>query len=264
MIDPQNDPQGVDELVNAALSESDEDVAWNAVCALHWRGTAEVLTRAAALSKSNCTTERRLGANILGQLGVPDRTFPKESLALLRDMLQHEQEADGLQAIFVACSHLDDPSIASVAAEYALHPDSDVRHAVVLALSGYEDQSAINALILLSGDDEPDVRDWATFGLGTQLKLNTAQVRDALAERLADPDEETRGEAMIGLARRKDGRVIGAIQNELSSQSTAVKALEAAELIGAPELLPQLMALRGVRNDYPDFLEGVIAACTPS
>lgn len=37
------DPRLVDDLVNAATIETDEDVAWDAVSALHLRGTREVL-----------------------------------------------------------------------------------------------------------------------------------------------------------------------------------------------------------------------------
>lgn len=72
---PSNDPRSVDDLVNCALNESDDEAAWDAVCALHWKGNREVLRSAETLCSSPCVQERRLGADILGQLGVPDRTF---------------------------------------------------------------------------------------------------------------------------------------------------------------------------------------------
>jgi HEAT repeat protein len=54
----------------------------------------------------------------------------------------------------------------------------------------------------LTQDTAPEVRDWATFALGTQIDLDTSEIRDALAARLNDPDEVTRAEAATGLSRR--------------------------------------------------------------
>jgi HEAT repeat protein len=262
MLEPQNDPRCVDDLVTAVLAESDEDLAWNAVAALHWRGSREVLNRAAALAASPCSRERRVAADILGQLGVPERTFPEECFSILHAMCRDEQDVDVLQAILVAFSHLRDVRAIPLAAAQVRQASADVRHAVVLALTGHDDQRAIDGLIGLSRDEDGHVRDWATFALGTQLKLDTPQIRDALADRLYDADDEARGEAMIGLARRCDDRVIPAIQHELSSDSIIIKAFEAAELLESPQLLPQLIALRGMPNDHPGLLEEVIAACS--
>lgn len=69
----KDDHRPVDVLVNAALTETDEEARWNIVAALHWRGTREVLEWAEQLCHSRCPEERRLAADILGQLGVPDR-----------------------------------------------------------------------------------------------------------------------------------------------------------------------------------------------
>ena len=49
----------------------------------------------------------------------------------------------------------------------------------------------------------------ATFALGTQCEAATPEIRNALADRLADTDDETRSEAaMVGFARRGDPRVL--------------------------------------------------------
>jgi len=67
----------------------------------------------------------------------------------------------------------------------------------------------------LSGDPAPRVRDWATFGLGSQIDRDDTQVRDALMARLEDPDEDTRVEALRGLAARGDERAIPPLLVEL-------------------------------------------------
>lgn len=50
-----DDPRSVEELVNVALGEADEDVAWKAVCALHWRGSRSVLQDAQNLCRQPCS-----------------------------------------------------------------------------------------------------------------------------------------------------------------------------------------------------------------
>jgi|RhiMetdeSRZDD1v2_1073273.scaffolds.fasta_scaffold80101_2 hypothetical protein len=54
-------------------------------------------------------------------------------------------------------------------------------------------------LIELSRDVEPGARDWATFGLGTYSKIDSPEIRAALLARLADEDDETRGERCSAL-----------------------------------------------------------------
>jgi HEAT repeat protein len=66
----------------------------------------------------------------------------------------------------------------------------------------------VRALIVLSGDADPTVRDWATFALGVQIERDSTEVRDALAVRLADEDVNTRDEAIRGLAVRGDTRAV--------------------------------------------------------
>lgn len=257
---PDEDTRPINELVNAALSEPDEDVAWNAVVALHWRGSAEVLHRATELCASLCSQERKLGADILGQLGVPERTFSVECSQQLRRMLKNSEEADVLYSVLVALYHQDEPKAIPQVTTFSTHPEPEVRHAAVLALTGHETPLAIDCLILLSKDADANVRNWATFAIGTQIELDTSDIRNALADRLDDPDDDTRGEALIGLARRKDERVIDALKQELSSDDVGTLALEAAELIASKDLYSSLVALRSWWDVDPDLLEQAISA----
>lgn len=260
---PKDDPRTVEELISEALINTDKDVAWNVVCVLHWRGSHEVLRRAIELCKSQCSQERELGAHILGQLGVPERTFPEECTRILRSMLKSDEEVDVLQAALVGLYHQDDAEAISKVVTFSTHSVPEVRHAVVLALSGHEVPLAIQYLISLSKDLEANVRDWATFALGTQLELDTPAIRNALVERLDDPDEDTRGEALIGLARRKDKRVIDALKKELSSESIGTLTIESAQLIASKELYPSLVALRKWWDVNPKLLEQAISVSLP-
>jgi HEAT repeat protein len=273
----RGDPRSIDELVTTALTEPDEDIAWNAVVALHFRGTREVLEKAEALCHSICAAERRLGANILGQLGVPERTCPGECVSVLLGMLDHEVDADVLQAVFVALSHLGDADAIGPALRYQGHSDPEVRHGVVLALTGYEDQRAVDTLIELSHDQDAHVRDWATFALGQQIAFDTPVIRETLADRLTDSDYETRCEAIMGLALRGDRRVIPSISKELVSDSVGCSVVEAAAIIPDPDFYPLLLGLRDIAlqessdasNDSTKMwqiakIDEAIEACRPS
>lgn len=264
-IDPKDDPRSVDDLFNAALSEPDEDLAWDAVMALHWRGTREVLDRAAALVAGACALERRVGAEVLGQLGCPARTFPDEALPILARMLETETNADALKAAIIAMSHQDGTEGRRATLTFREHPDPEVRWAVVHALCTRDEPWAIAGLIELSRDSDPRVRDWSTFGLSAQTDADTPEIRAALAARLDDEDAPTRGEALVGLAQRKDVAVAPLLRERLSRDDPDQFEVEAAGELGDPELLPLLLALRSAEWPGPSWaLDDAIAACAPA
>jgi HEAT repeat protein len=254
----------VNELISTAMSEPDEEHAyWDAVTALNWRGTREVLDRAFRLCQSASAVERRLGADILGQLGVPDRAYPKECLRILSKMLESEQDYKVTYSIMVALSHHIAPEAIELVLRFLHHADPDVRLGVVLALTGYESHQALDALINLTRDSEAQVRNWATFAIGSQVEVDTPQIRDALLDRVGDADDDTRYEALVGLARRGDRRVLPALHKELACESVSTLAIEAAALIGEPQLITELIALRGRWDGDLDQLEQAIRACSP-
>lgn len=262
MESPDDDPRSVDELISAALSEADEDHAWDFIRDLQWRGPREVFERGSELCRSFCPVERKLGAAILGQLGVPDRSFPKSCLGILLSMLE-EQDQGVISSILYAFSHLRMPEAIGPAAGFRDDADPDVRDGVVHAMMGHEDPLAIEVLIGLTRDQETYIRDWACFALGTQVEVDTPNLRDALAERLSDEDDDARCEAMVGLARRKDRRVISPLLEALASKPVWTMEVEAASLIADPRLHPELIALRGWWDVDEELLEKAILACSP-
>ncbi|WP_406699103.1 HEAT repeat domain-containing protein [Singulisphaera sp. Ch08] len=263
MESPYDDPRSVDELISAALSEPDEDHAWDAIWVLRWRGTREVFDRSSGLCRSFCPVERKLGAAVLGQLGLPERTFPDPCLGILLAMLEAEQDHGVISSILFALSHLGSPEAIGPAARFRDDADPDVREGVVHAMMGHEDALAIEVLIGLTRDQETSIRDWACFALGTQVEVDTRDLRAALAERLTDEDDDTRCEALVGLARRKDLRVISPLLEALSSKSVWSMEVEAASLIADPRLYPELIALRGWWDVDEERLEEAILACSP-
>jgi HEAT repeat protein len=97
------------------------------------------------------------------------------------------------------------------------NPDPNVRWAVTHVLHGTESADEIAVLIELMDDPNDNVRDWATFALGTQCSVDSAEIRDALRRRLTDRYQEARDEAVWGLAQRKDAQGLRMLIDRLSA-----------------------------------------------
>jgi HEAT repeat protein len=259
------DPRPTDELVRLALTERDEDMAWEYVTALQFRGDGEVLKAALRLCESQLASERELGVTILGQLGLPERTFPGKSFLTLARMLETETDPDVLQAIGMAFGHLNDPRCIGLLVPLKNHPCNLVRWGVGHGIAGHNDPLAIETLIELSRDEDEEIRDWATFGLGSLIDTDTEEIRQALWARVADHYEDARAEALAGLARRKDQRVRDFLLRELAAENVDMMFVDAAQELGDALLLPALMDLKrrwpADRRDEEDWLDKAIESC---
>lgn len=253
------------DLISFALSQpaTDDgaDLRWDAVVALHKRGTRDVFDATAPLFRSACPTERALAADVHAQLGFDrEHPFARESARLVCAMLDAETDLEVLRAGLIALGFLHRPEGVPVLLRFAAHPHPLVRYAVAYSLAGHDDEPAVRALVALSADEEANVRDWATFALGSLTELDTPALRAALRARLTDPDPDTRGEALKGLAQRRDWCALDAIRAELARPDADEGAVEAAVALADPRLVP---ALEGARRRWPGsaWLEGAIDAC---
>jgi len=260
------DPRPTDELVRLALTEVDEDMAWEYVTALQFRGDGEVLKAALCLCESQLPTERELGVTILGQLGIPERTFPGKSFLTLARMLETETDPDTLQAIGVAFGHLNDPRCIGLLVPMKNHPCNLVRWGVVHGIAGHNHPLAIQTLIELSRDEDEEIRDWASFALGSLIDTDTEEIREALWARVTDSFEDVRAEALTGLARRKDPRVRDLLLRELAAENVDIMIVDAAQELGDALLLPALLELKqrwpADRRDEEDWLDKAIESCS--
>jgi HEAT repeat protein len=233
-----------------------------AVTALHWLGSREVLDEALKLTTSADPRVRARAADILGQLGVPERTFPEECLRATINLLSNDTDPRVLQAAAVALGHLpQEPRGTSALVKLVAHDDPDIRFGVAFALCGRTDPESIAALIRLTKDDEDEVRDWATFGLGSQCDIDTEPVRGALLDRVTDEHFDTRSEALVGLARRGDDRVIASVLAALRAEVVGEMAMEAAGLLGREDFLEALRDLRSWWDVNEELLERSIQQC---
>jgi len=201
------------ELVNLLLTNRDEDesdsVYWEAMWAIRRRITEEVFKSAQSLCESECSLEQRIGCDVLAQLGGAERPFASNSYPLVASVLRKSSDPDTLTSAISALGWLGDLRGVDLVLPYLGHEDSDVRYWVTQSLTAlHADQRSIDGLIRLTADSSVEVRDWATFGLGSLTDVDSPEVRDALVARLADDDAIVRGEALVGMAKRQDARVI--------------------------------------------------------
>jgi HEAT repeats len=238
---------------NLDTDDGDEDGYWKVIRELHRRGSGLIFHEASQLILSKDDRARRLACDILAQLGYDESNpFAAETIPLLAYVCDEETVPSVLDSAISAMGHLGRSEALPFVVAHAKHADVDVRFAVAYALpsiAGIEwvdtAHPAVTTLMQLTTDEDVDVRDWATFGLGSQVKVDGAAVRQCLFDRLDDPDEETRAEAMVGLAKRHAPGIAGHVLDALCANTVSRYAVESACALADPvfgERLGQMMA----------------------
>jgi HEAT repeat protein len=192
----------------------------------------------------------------------------REQAGFLLKMLKQEKNPDVLYCIGVALGHLGDRRSVPALVGFANHRNPDVRFGVVFGLLGSEDPTAIQTLISLSSDKDKEVRSWATFGLGDMIEKDTSEIRETLFRRVADRSLDVRNEAILGLAKRKDTRVVELVLQDLRASNPRVYTLNAAEEFASPIFHPALKKHwrqhQGKNHSYwYSKLQDAMKACAP-
>ncbi len=254
------------EAYRQSLDSDDDDDDRISLAVVHYRGGQTEFDLGCYYAASQDALDRVTGADVLAELGWGVDAFHDESLEVVLRLVGDPDERVIVAAAY-ALGHRRSARGIPVVLPLICHPNAEVRYAVVHALTGQEEGAALAGLIVLAGDADRDVRNWAAFGLGTMSDMDTPEIRDALARLLDEPDAEIRGEALIGLAKRHDPRAAPALLRELAGPFHGNWCLEAAELMGRPELLPLLLKLRKKlcpkdRASFSKDLARAIAACS--
>lgn len=217
---------------------------WDNISALRRRPCKVVFDMAYKLACSENEKEMIIGVQVLAQLGSDPRYKQKEALNLFFKLLEKEQKWNVLMVLLYAIGHnnesLSEEQIQGLI-KYSDKKSSIVREALAIALGGVESEAAIDTLIGLSADSNTSVRDWATFGLGTLNDFSNPKIIDALWARTADEDQNTKLEAIVGLAKRNDNRVKGVIIEEIKRGEYGTLLFEAIELFPDKDFLPYLI-----------------------
>jgi len=250
--------QATEHLFERALEESikdsESDERWDIVGELGKRDLEVVFAQASKWCISSKWIERELGADllVLGRQEGKSFVYPKkvETKPILEQLLIDLRPEVIASAIYTA-NHLDlSLELLDTRMDLAKHESPHVRRAMASSIDTLEPtDQGIEMLLLLMADEDGDTRDWATFSVGTQTDIDNPGIREALLARLYDPHDDTHAEAVGGLARRGDERVIPAIKQRFEEAlqqdewDLGSAWLEAATEIAAPELLSYLEAM---------------------
>jgi len=80
--------------------------------------------------------------------------------------------------------------------------------------------------------------------------MNNAEIRKALWKRISDKNQETKLEAIVGLANRKDNQINGIIKKELKNGEYGTLLFEAINTLNNKDFLPLLVGnLKKAEND---------------
>lgn len=258
-VDPVNDTRTDEELIQVLLSDPQEDEYWNTLAIVQQRKNPATIKKAQELCQCDSSNEKIVGAHILRQGMVQDnKIMPDDCLNTLLALLQNEKDPEVIGEISYALQTYDDQRIAINLVKLSSHPDAELRLAIVLGLGNRNSDPAIKALLELMKDTDDEVRNWATFYVWEAEGFDPKLICDALVGQLDDSYDAVRGEALRGLAKYSDKRVIEPLIHELRMIAEADEwwdyAFEAAENMPDTRLYEALVAARetGIKDKTLD------------
>ena len=215
------------------LGDYDDHKPWDAVQSLRRIGTREVFNKAVAWTESAVPLERARGLDVIAQLGKtaehPSNNFPQESYDVAVNAVERERDVRPLNSAISALGHIEDSRAVPLIAGFHSHPSEAIRFTVAFALGCFpDDPLSVRTLLTLVRDVDADVRDWATFGLGVLSDHDSPEIRGALSSRLTDDDSDAREEALVGLAKRHDTRILPHLIDALEQPNISYRVVEAA------------------------------------
>lgn len=234
-LEPEPTPaSGIDELFTQTLQGDYEDAEpWAAVHLLQRIGTRQVFDKAVEWADSSAPLVRARGLDVIAQLGTTaahrSNAFPRESFDVVVKAAQKERVVRPLNSAISALGHIGDPRAVPLIAAFHSHQSEEVRFSVAFALGCFPDEPlSVQTILTLMEDADARVRDWATFALGVLGDQDSPEIRSALLHRLNDEGVDTREEALVGLAKRHDTRILPQLIHELGKPGFSDRVVEAA------------------------------------
>lgn len=257
-----------EELFHVVVTETDDEKHEHALFTLRYRGTREIYDTAVRLCHGRLAVERRQAVNVLAQFGHKygrKHPYHQETVELFLNMLASEKRVTVISMLLWGLEQLDDDRVVEPMIRFTDHPNKWVRKQAAIALGhfAHDNEQALRAVIDLCSDADRDVRDWATFELGSQFDPGDLDIPDAHAvlwERADEDDREIRSQALRGLVFRGETGLTERLMRELDADEIFDDVLEAVEYLADPAFLPCLLPLREW-DTISGYLEDAIAAC---
>jgi len=242
-----------DKLLSRLCTNKSVKSRWDNIRVLRKRPSEELFFKCVELTKSKDPKIRSIGINILAQMGVTPRPFLKQTLKLYFELLNIESNPKVLMSLLYAIGHNNGKLNKTQIEKLCTFSDNDnnwVKEGLVSSLLGVDNLNAIETLIKLSTDKISHIRNWATFGIGTQIERDNKNIKEALWNRINDTHQETKLEAIVGLAKRKDSRVNEIIKQELLDGEYGTLLFEAIIETSDKQFLPLLRQnLKAIKED---------------
>lgn len=211
-----------DKLILKAEKSKNQNSYWISIFQLRKFADNEMIEKCFELINSENIKSKIIGLDTLSQLGQKRKKFSKKLINIIFELLQNCDDEKLIISCLFAIGHnnkyLTKRQIKFLE-KFKSSNSKEIRYALAFSILALENEIAINILIKLSDDRSPKVRDWALFGLGTQIEVDTKEIRDVLFKHSFDKDDQAKQEAIKGLANRDDFRVNNIILEELNSEN---------------------------------------------
>ncbi|MHC5224680.1 HEAT repeat domain-containing protein [Ignatzschineria sp. LJL83] len=236
---------------------------------LQMKGGKEICNIAKLLCDDLFYQKREIGAFILGQIRGIEKKDLDDIFELLRGLSLTDKSALVRSSALCAMAHRYGYCEDSKWAEKLIESCSIlvqetsvfVRQSVAFALSLIKDIRTIYLLENLSKDSSNLVKNWAAFAINIH-KYDTAEIRESFVEMLNSQDREIQLEAITGLSRVKDQRVVAVLKQELlcalESDTVLDDIIRAVSDLGDSGFIPLLEQLVKQYYDEDGFIQNTI------
>ncbi len=260
-------------LMIACRFRSNTVMHWSCIRILCFRGGDECFQKAAKLCYDTTPQIRRVGAEVLGEFGLPKYTHHKQCLLTLFHMLFNETNATtlGYVANYIAHPHWqfseevkcieEMPNLLEKCRELSSHRSSIYRAAIACALQVFSNSKVIaeatDLLINMMTDHSGDVRASASDSLSCMIENsfpdfneNDEKICQTFIHNLDDINSQVRGDALLSLVNAGYHPIRDRLIHELLGGDCHRYTFLAARAIDDPSLYP---VLKQIENDYDDM-----------
>jgi HEAT repeat protein len=259
-----------DRLFAQALTAPRTETVEEAIEQLRARGSRLIAERAMRMVQSTERIERLVGIDVLNDFGAKQNfPFREEYALILVAALDTDDELQLVRTISAVAKTGCDSALEPLL-RLSRHRSNAVRLCVAKGLPSltngelvFESDPLTQVLLTLISDQDEEVRNWATFGIGSMVNVDGPTIRAALRAALVDVNGDARAEALTGLVRRRDPCSYDAVVRALTDESIGRLSVQAAAILGDERLTELLRNLTSWWDIDLEGLEWALYRCAP-